>query len=445
MKCKIIFIFAILINLNLFTAQYGSLSARQGDTADYEKTEIDDAFIEEGFLFKFSGKYNNLFILHETDNYRGDNLSSPCNKKLISDLKRIRLSPELRYSDTLTIHIDYDNEIIMSSFNKSHEFDAYWRPSDYNDAADLTWEPKNTEDIFYRTKIHRAYAKFIIQKYTLTLGRQQVRFGSGKLWNPLDILNPIAPTFVEGAEEQKGTDAFRVDRYIGESTEITAVYSQKRYENSLRKTRLQNSNSLVRLKSTFSLSGNTTDLALLGGWISNRWVCGTDIAAVLFDGMMRGSIIYSRPDDYSDFIQAGAGYEYTFTNGVSLLFEYFFNQSALNVDTELRQDYTNSLTTGTDQKNYIHLSNRFLTMNQHYAGIASGYDITPLLRGDLFIIVDFQGSGFFENISLKYNIFENLDLTASMMTGQVSSAGRSSDFDEFSNHYLYYFSLSLYF
>ena len=61
-----------------------------------------------------------------------------------------------------------------------------------------------------------------VDYFTATIGRQQIRFGSGKLWNPLDILNPISPTFIEGGDDQKGTDAVKLDFFPDDKTEISS-------------------------------------------------------------------------------------------------------------------------------------------------------------------------------------------------------------------------------
>ena len=59
----------------------------------------------------------------------------------------------------LLLHVDYDNEIMVSSYTGSHEFDANWRPSEYNDFLDLSWDPHYSDDLYYRMKLHRAYVR----------------------------------------------------------------------------------------------------------------------------------------------------------------------------------------------------------------------------------------------------------------------------------------------
>jgi hypothetical protein len=402
-----------------------------------------DPFSEKGAHFAFAGQYKHLLTFRRVDDYRGDNPLASQRKNLIADLNRVRLSPEFRYADILTIHVDWDNDLMLSSYNRSYEFDAYWRGSEYNEFFDLTWEPHYGKDLYYRTRIHRAYAKLSLGHFTFPLGRQQIRFGSGRMWNPLDILNPVSPTFVEGADDQKGTDAFRMDYYINEVTELTLVSNQKKCNDRYDDMTIEDSNTVLRLTVTI----HETELSVLAAWISRRAVAGIDVTSSLGDGMVRGSVLYSYPrNDGRWYFQASAGYEFTFSEGVYFVGEYFFNQNGVNFNPGLEAAYVDSLVNGVNQGNYLYLANQFLTMNQHYAGIALGYDFMPLLRGDFFIMVDFQGYGLFFTPSLKYSARENLDIHGGIMFGFVfDGAPKSSDFEAFDAPFMYYAGLTWYF
>ena len=408
----------------------------QEDTSSGQnESETGDDGLEEasGPQFKFKGQVKNLYLFHRADNFMGENPLTTSRKNLSSDLTRVRLSPEFLYKELLTIKLDFDNELIWSNYGKSRDFTSYWRPSEYNDFLDLSWEPYRGPDLLYRIKLHRAYVKLSVDKFTATVGRQQVRFGSGKLWNPLDILNPVSPTSVEGVDEQKGTDAVRFDIYPEDRTEITAAVDFKKSGNEIEHFNMQDCNYILRIKT----SVKDADIAVLGGYVSRRGVAGVDFAAILFDGMLRGSVMAFKPEKESIFFQANAGYEYTFKAGVFILGEYFFNQKALNYSRDLKAAvYTRQLYR-MKQSVYLQLANQFLTVNQHYLALALGYDFHPLVRGELFTIGDIQGRGIFWGPTLRINAYENLDFTVGMM-GAVVFNEKSSDFSEFRKNYLFY-------
>lgn len=455
-------------------------------------TADDENAIEENRKpqFKFGGTVKNLYQFHRTDNYLGSDPLSRGSKNLSADMTRLRLSPEFTYRETLTARVDLDNELIVSNYGRSRDFTAAWRQSQYNDLLTLAWEPYRGKELYYRIKAHRATVKVAAGWFALTLGRQQIRFGSGKLWNPLDILNPVSPTFVEGGDEQKGTDAVKLDFYPNDKTEITAVADLKKSGNEIEHFNLRDCNYLVRVKT----SAGEADIAVMGGYVSRRGIAGFDVAAILFDGMVRASAAASIHDRRKVFFQANGGYEYTFKNGLFFLVEYFYNQKGLNYDRDLRaasiaygmgtldrmsaRDRIHRAITLGDgystaalaydevrrrrgqpvegygtksikaslrsytylnrgQRTYLELANEPLTVNQHYAALALGYDFHPLVRGELFVIGDIQGRGVFFVPTLKINAYENLDFTVGMM-GAVIFNNRASDFSELRKHYLYY-------
>jgi len=398
--------------------------------AEGENADPDE---DKGPQFKFKGQVKNLYMFHRTDNFMGGNPLTISSKNLSADLTRIRLAPEFLYKELLTVRLDLDNELIYSNYGKSRDFTTYWRPSEYNDFLDLTWEPYRGPDLLYRIKIHRAYVKLSVDKFTATVGRQQIRFGSGKLWNPLDILNPVSPTFIEGGDEQKGTDAVRFDIYPEDRTEITTVVDFKKSSNEIEHFNMQDCNYILRIKT----SVKDADIAVLGGYVSRRGVAGVDFAAILFDGMLRGSVMACKPEKEPIFFQANAGYEYTFKAGVFILGEYFFNQKALNYNDDLKAAVYTQQLYKMKQNAYLQLANQFLTVNQHYLALALGYDFHPLVRGELFTIGDIQGRGIFWGPTLRVNAYENLDFTVGMM-GAVVFNEKSSDFSEFRKNYMFY-------
>ena len=431
--------------------------------ATEEKTGGEDTLSEEKpAQFKFKGQVKNLYLFHRTDNFMGEDPLTLSSKNLSADLTRVRLSPEFQYKELLTMKVDFDNEVIWSNYGKSQDFTSYWRPSGYNDFLDLTWEPYRDRDVMYRIKLNRAYVKLSVDKFTATVGRQQIRFGSGKLWNPLDILNPVSPTFVEGGDEQKGTDAIKLDFYPEEKTEITGVVDFKKSSNEIEHFNMQDCNYILRVKT----SVKDTDIAVLGGYVARRGVAGFDFAAILFGGMLRGSVLAYKPEKESIFFQANAGYEYNFKAGVYILGEYLFNQKAINYNDDLKAAVFRQQLVGSDlplaliynlkpsaeyhalavnlkrastmnQSTYDQIANQLLTVNQHYLALALGYDFHPLVRGELFTIGDIQGRGIFWGPTLKINAYENLDFTVGIM-GAFTFDNKSSDFSEFRKNYLFY-------
>lgn len=415
---------------------YGQSPEDDSSPAESATTE---SYEEKKQIFEFKGQFKDLYTHTTTHEYS----RTGGQKVLIADLKRLRLSPQINLSDIFLLHVDYDNEIINGSYLKSSEFDNSWRQPDYNSLFHLSREPYYSDDLYYRTRIHRAYAKLMLSDFTVTLGRQQVRFGSGRLWNPLDILNPIGPTSVEGPEEQHGIDALRAEYYPNNKTELGLILDQKRVndDGTFSGLSLKNSNIVGRAKTTVK----ETEIAALFGRISHALTGGIDISGIVYDGTLRGSVLYSSPDQGKSYFLASAGYEYTFSTGIYFLLEYFYNQNSLNSNQALKETYLDRLMFGPNEKNFRKLSNQFLTYNRHYAALALGSDITPLFRGELFMIYDFEGHGIFINPGIKYNPFQNIDLFVGIMLAHIAGhTSEESDFASFEKNAFFYASLTWY-
>ncbi len=395
---------------------------------------------ESGWSAVFSGYYRNLFMYQERGTYY-DRRVLPEDRRMFSDMNRVMLSPEIRYGESFIFRTDAAFDAVFSNYNGSAVFDSYWVPDEYNRFTRPYVEVVNNEYIYSSAGIRNIYAKMVLGSFTLTAGRQQLRFGSSRLWNPLDLLCSFSPMLVDGADEPHGTDALRVDWYPFESAELTAVVNPVRENDSTGDMSWRSSNYLLR----FMAGTGDLDLALLGGYTAKRKNYGFDMQYVVSDGMLTAVVLWSGPDEERSFYQCGAGYEYTFASGIYLLAEYFYNSLPVNGDDELAAALARMAFSGIDSSNYYILANRIITFNTHYFSAAAGYSIHPLLRSELFAIWDIQGAGVFINGSLKFNSSDNSDISAGIIWAYAGSDDRISDFEAYSKSPSFYASAVIYF
>lgn len=57
----------------------------------------------------------------------------------------------------------------------------------------------------------------------LTIGRQVLSWGTGRLWNPTDVLSPFPPTVID-REVRRGFDAVRLAVALGDTTQLDLLY-----------------------------------------------------------------------------------------------------------------------------------------------------------------------------------------------------------------------------
>ena len=66
---------------------------------------------------------------------------------------------------------------------------------------DMDQSIANSATSLWRHRLYRGWAGLETERTTLRLGRQRIAWGTGKLWNPTDVLNPYQPLAVEPDEE----------------------------------------------------------------------------------------------------------------------------------------------------------------------------------------------------------------------------------------------------
>ncbi|MGL4370750.1 MAG: hypothetical protein ACRCUT_13925, partial [Spirochaetota bacterium] len=244
--------------------------------------ELPPSADDGGASFCVKGSFKELITRIPVDSYSLTGKERYFN----ASLSRLRLSPEFISDDgMLILHADCDNELLVSGYPRTYEFYSIWQEQTYNDIAPLS-KSFERNDVYNQMGIHQAFAKLSAGSFIFTAGRQQIPFGSGRLWNPLDIFSAPSPFSAESAEEQKGTDALRAEYYPGETTEFSIILNPMRKEDTLPgRSGYENTNALLRAKSTFS----NTETAASAGYVARRYLGGADISTLLFDGFLRGS------------------------------------------------------------------------------------------------------------------------------------------------------------
>ncbi|MBI3565588.1 MAG: porin, partial [Elusimicrobia bacterium] len=71
---------------------------------------------------------------------------------------------------------------------------------------------------------YRAWVGVEDERGALRAGRQRVAWGTGKIWNPTDVLNPYSPTSVE-RDERRGVDALYGRAGIGTLGQAELVWA----------------------------------------------------------------------------------------------------------------------------------------------------------------------------------------------------------------------------
>ncbi len=162
--------------------------------------------------------------------------------------------------------------------------------------------------------IYRAYLQYGGTKHFWSLGKQRIPLGVGRIWNPIDIFNPINSEAIESAE-RPGTNALRYEYAISELSNVDTTLAKGQGE--------------LRIKGYLEIA----DVALIGLWDEegDQNIIGWEFEGQLLETGIElrseGGGFYQRSTTewHSELI---IGAEYGFANSLTLLAEYNFSDES---------------------------------------------------------------------------------------------------------------------
>ena len=259
-------------------------------------------------------------------------------------------------------------------------------------------------DAGWRHRLYRGWVEAAGAGWTARFGRQRVAWGTGKIWNPVDILNPYQPTALE-REERFGVDALLVRRGLGAVGAAEAVYGLGR---SWVETDL-----LARARTNAA----GADVALMGGKVSGStgsWMAGGETALDFLEGNLHGEWTYTVLETRTPFWRAMAGYEYSFSSDPPL---------GLLKDVWVDAEFFHNGRGRTDSRRYdpgLLRTGREVALAKSYLGLALKKELHPLLSVELSVLQNLDDASRFISPAASWNAWRDLHLSA----GLQAYAGR---------------------
>lgn len=301
---------------------------------------------------------------------------------------RARLSLDAKAS-IFRGHVDYDHEVLAGSYFRTREFQVFGlgEPATYWDADQAI---STGDTVQWRHRLYRGWLGADRGDTVVRFGRQRIAWGTGKLWNPTDVLNPYQPLSVE-RDQRRGVDALYARQGFGNFTQLEAAWA---LEDVWARQSL-----LARAKSHWG----EYDASLMGGKVagsSDSWAVGGDFAGNLFEGTLHGEWLYRAPDWKGD-----VGYEYTFPAETKL---WALRDAAIVVE------YLHSGSGARDTARYdtaALIQGREVTLARDYFGFTYSKDVHALLKAELVVLQNADDGSNFFSPSLQWNALDNLYLT----------------------------------
>lgn len=293
-------------------------------------------------------------------------------------------------------HVDYDHTLVAGSYFRTPEYRLLGLNEPDNFLM-MYQTIRRTPTSVWRQSLYRGWLGMETEKTVLRFGRQRIAWGTGKIWNPTDILNPYHPTTVE-RDERAGVDVLYLRRAAGDLTQFEAAYAP---EVNWAKTAL-----LARGK----LNWKGFDFSLMGGKAAastGSWITGGDFAGNLGQGSLHGEWSYTDLRTQRPFWKGLLGYDYTFPSDAPL--------QAVLKDAATTIEYLHSGAGTTDVFRYNPtdlLTGRQVTLGKDYVGATYSKDLHSLLKLDWSILANLDDLSHFFGPSLQFNALPNLYLSA---------------------------------
>ncbi len=351
--------------------------------------------------YSFSGYITDFPIYQKTS----ENLASILNLKenQFYNLTRLRLRPEIYLWENAKLAAEIETSMLYSSYTGI--FNPGSTDLKNRQIIDLNWDVTKNDRFTISSFIDRLYYKHGFSFGEITIGRQRISWGTGRIWNPTDLFNPINPANYYKIEKD-GVDAVSGKIFLGNFTDLNLVFNPG--------SKIKDSNYGLRFRTNFY----EYDISLITGLFDKRKVIGLDFAGNFFDAGLRGEgiISYEETNTTAKFV---LGADYQFSSKIYALFEYQYNGMGQ-----------------TDKYNYEIeklIRGEILNLNRHYLYFSIIYQYHPLLSlmiANNHNIVD--GSGFL-GAAANYSLSDNTSLNL----GTQITYG--NDFTEY-----WYFPVSLY-
>lgn len=241
--------------------------------------------------------------------------------------------------------------------------------------ADLSPWLVNDSGFVLQQNLDRLALKWAGEKYSVTLGRQVLSWGTGRLWNPTDLVSPFAPTDFD-REVRRGADALRFSYSLGATSQLEVLWlpQQKAADNG----------GILRGRTNFG----GWDVSLTAAKYVSDLVLGGDVAGDLGPLGAHGEAAWTMPIDGIDdskklgleegFVRAVAGLDWRPSEKWILTGEYYFNgfgaRSRDQIVEKLRDPRV--------------IRGEIFGAGRHYAGLVASYLATELLTVNVTAIAN---------------------------------------------------------
>ncbi|MDH7515869.1 MAG: hypothetical protein QHI48_08355 [Bacteroidota bacterium] len=307
-------------------------------------------------------------------------------RNILSEGMRLRFRPNVHFGSGLSFSAEYEiNETAASSSMVS----GFRTDLGHRQITPLRWVVASRSCARVEHFIDRLSIRWNTDQGSVVVGRQRISWGTGRIWNPTDLFNPINPADY-GKIEKDGVDALSAKANFGSFTDLQFVVNAGEHGRN------------INAGGRFRTNTSGFDFSILGGSFDRRTVVGGDIAGSVFEAGIRAeAMAVIRNPSGVRFVKWIAGADYQFSPEFYALVEYHFNGEG--ADDPSSYDFSR-LVTG-----------RIINLGRAYAAVAATYMLHPLVSLAFAATGNLGDASAFTHLSATWSAHEDLQVTGGIM------------------------------
>ncbi len=314
---------------------------------------------------------------------------------------KLRLDLDTSPSDNIRISADviykeYYGQTNLNFLDFLHpDFQPAVPNADMTGMDTITYIPYTLSDSMF---IDNMFLQLHSRLFDLTLGKQQISPGVGYAWNPTDIFNHkdlMDPTY-----ENPGISAIQIAIPFGYRTTLSGILQPKNsWNETVQYYQFKSGVGLFDISVLYSHSLMTLT-GLLGSTIKTHDLYGGNIEGDIMGIGVRSEIAAHRLD-YSNNLKYEyiIGADYTFTNSLYLLGEYYHNDLGVKPDNVTMDDYL------------VYYTGQRKGLNRNYFFILAMYPLGDLVDISAFSIINLDDKSAVFAPQIMYRPYQNVELS----------------------------------
>ncbi len=279
----------------------------------------------------------------------------------------------------------------------------------------LSWQPYQRAGTGAELALDRAALKLFLPSARIVVGRQPVNFATTYFFTPNDFFQPFsAQSFFR--VYKPGVDAARVDLDVGPLSQVTVV-GVLGYQDG---TRPSAEASAVVMRAATSLWD--FEWSGMAGKLAGAWVGAVGLQGEVFEWLgvrVEGHVAAPTQPGADTRAEVAIGIEHRFESTLFLQLEYFYNGSGKTEAAEYSAVFDDEW--ASEGAPYL---------GRHYLAVGAGYEVTPLLTANGFVLANLGDHSYQVAGALAYSLLDDVDasLVVSVPVGEGLNATVLPDF-----------------